>query len=111
MESTSKSSLFCTIFNVFSACFIFYTYFDVHVCYFEEGGVVLLLIVLFVILTLLCVILILMCTAKSGGDFTRITFRPDFQRFQMTGLDADIVALMSRRVIDIAGVSDKSLKV
>jgi DNA topoisomerase-2 len=49
---------------------------------------------------------------KAGTtDYTRITFTPDFARFKMAGLDADIVALMSRRVYDIAGCSGSSLVV
>ena len=38
-------------------------------------------------------------------DFTRITFKPDLPRFGMDVLDADIVALLTRRVYDIAGLS------
>ncbi|RHY91648.1 hypothetical protein DYB35_003287, partial [Aphanomyces astaci] len=50
-------------------------------------------------------------TSWSKKDFTCITFTPDFKRFQMTGLDDDIVALFKKRVYDIAGVTDKSLNV
>lgn len=35
--------------------------------------------------------------------FTRITFRPDYARFGMTGLDADTLALLRRRVYDLSG--------
>lgn len=44
-------------------------------------------------------------------DFTRVTFRPDFSRFKMTHLDDDTVGLMSKRVYDMAGVTDSSVKV
>ena len=42
-------------------------------------------------------------------DFTRITFKPDLARFGMDYLDADIVALLTRRVYDIAGQLEYSL--
>jgi DNA topoisomerase-2 len=44
-------------------------------------------------------------TKYKGEDFTCITFYPDFQRFNMEGLDADIIALMSKRVYDLAGTN------
>ena len=40
---------------------------------------------------------------KSTADWTKITFKPDLRRFGMTSLDKDTVALLSRRVYDIAG--------
>lgn len=39
----------------------------------------------------------------KGADFTCITFKPDLERFKMTCLEADIVALMGKRVYDMAG--------
>merc|ERR1719424_1016927 len=50
-------------------------------------------------------------TAYSGAEFTKITFWPDFARFGMTGLDSDIVGLMSKRVYDIAGSTSKRCRV
>eukprot|EP01060_Flectonema_neradi_P010028 TRINITY_DN1716_c0_g1_i2.p1 TRINITY_DN1716_c0_g1~~TRINITY_DN1716_c0_g1_i2.p1 ORF type:complete len:1462 (+),score=358.13 TRINITY_DN1716_c0_g1_i2:623-4387(+) len=47
----------------------------------------------------------------SSSDFTCITFWPDFKRFGMNGFDDDAVALFKKRVIDIAGVTEKSLQV
>lgn len=41
--------------------------------------------------------------AKGKQDFTRITFKPDFARFRMQGIDDDIEALMMKRVYDMAG--------
>jgi len=41
----------------------------------------------------------------SGSDFTSITFFPDLKRFKMTHLDEDTVALLSKRVYDIAGTN------
>ncbi|KAI6196057.1 DNA topoisomerase 2 [Aphelenchoides besseyi] len=47
---------------------------------------------------------------RADEDFTKITFVPDLQRFKMTELDDDIIALMSRRAFDVAG-SVKGIKV
>jgi DNA topoisomerase-2 len=41
----------------------------------------------------------------SGSDFTCITFKPDLAKFQMATLNPDIVALMSKRVFDLAGTT------
>jgi len=49
--------------------------------------------------------------SKKSQDFTEVTFKPDLAKFGMDKLDDDIVALMKKRVWDIAGCSDKSLKV
>ncbi|CAE7627527.1 top2 [Symbiodinium sp. CCMP2456] len=38
----------------------------------------------------------------KGKDFTAVTFEPDLQRFGMTHLEDDIVALMERRAYDVA---------
>ncbi|KAI9219108.1 DNA topoisomerase [Blastocladiella britannica] len=40
---------------------------------------------------------------KRGEQYTRITFRPDLAKFKMPALDADIVALLKKRVYDMAG--------
>ncbi|KAJ3192511.1 DNA topoisomerase 2 [Irineochytrium annulatum] len=45
-------------------------------------------------------------TQKKTDDFTRITFEPDLEKFGMTELDVDIVALFSKRAYDIAGCVD-----
>lgn len=44
-------------------------------------------------------------------DYTCITFYPDLERFGMTILDKDIVDLMTKRVYDLAGITDKRVKV
>ncbi|EGD72949.1 DNA topoisomerase II, variant [Salpingoeca rosetta] len=44
-------------------------------------------------------------TKSSDKDFTRITFRPDLSKFHMSELDDDIIALMARRVYDVAGTT------
>lgn len=43
-------------------------------------------------------------TANSKGEeFTRITFKPDLQKFNMTELDEDFESLIKKRVYDLAG--------
>jgi len=42
-------------------------------------------------------------TRFNGSDFTCITFSPDLARFKMDELDDDTVALLSKRVFDMAG--------
>lgn len=48
---------------------------------------------------------------ESGDDFTKVSFRPDLKKFNMTHLDDDIVALMTKRVYDLAGVTDARVRV
>lgn len=40
---------------------------------------------------------------RSSESWTKITFKPDLARFDMTGWDADAVGLLTRRVWDVAG--------
>ncbi|KAG0265402.1 DNA topoisomerase 2 [Mortierella polycephala] len=40
---------------------------------------------------------------KKGEEFTRISFRPDFTRFSMECIDADLEALLKKRTYDMAG--------
>ncbi|ORY48818.1 DNA topoisomerase, partial [Leucosporidium creatinivorum] len=47
---------------------------------------------------------------NSGKDYTKITFTPDLARFNMTDFDDDTVALISKRVYDMAGIT-KGVKV
>lgn len=44
-------------------------------------------------------------------EFTCITFEPDLAKFKMERLDEDIVALMTKRVYDMAGVTPAEVKV
>ena len=39
---------------------------------------------------------------KASDNWTCISFKPDLAKFGMTALDDDIVALMKRRVYDMA---------
>jgi DNA topoisomerase-2 len=43
--------------------------------------------------------------------YTKITFKPDYQRLGIQGLTPDLIALLKKRVFDVAAVTDKSLKV
>ena len=38
-------------------------------------------------------------------NFTKVSFKPDLAKFKMQNLDEDIVALMTKRVYDIAGIT------
>ena len=50
-------------------------------------------------------------TACKTKPYTKIVFKPDFQRLGLTGLSKDVMALLKKRVYDISAVTDKSLKV
>jgi len=45
------------------------------------------------------------CTKSEAkkGDYTKITFKPDLERFRMEKLDVDTIGLLSKRAYDIAG--------
>ena len=60
---------------------------------------------LFFLCVCVCVCVLGWGAQKSDKDFTRITFRPDLTKFSMTELDDDTIALMSRRVYDVAGTT------
>ncbi|KAF2758508.1 DNA topoisomerase II [Pseudovirgaria hyperparasitica] len=42
-------------------------------------------------------------TTAKGSDFTKVTFKADFKRFNMEAMDDDFEALAKRRVYDLAG--------
>ena len=44
-------------------------------------------------------------------QFTRITFQPDFKRFEMKQLTDDMISLLQRRVVDMAGILAPNVKV
>jgi len=48
---------------------------------------------------------------NSSEDYTAITFYPDLKRFNMEEMDTDIVALMTKRAYDLAGVTDAKVKI
>lgn len=42
--------------------------------------------------------------AFSGTDYTKVTYRPDFSRFEVNKFSPDMINLMKRRVYDISGI-------
>ncbi|EEP78152.1 DNA topoisomerase 2 [Uncinocarpus reesii 1704] len=46
----------------------------------------------------------------KGDDYTKITFKPDFMKFGMEGMDDDFEALVKRRVYDLAGTCKVNVK-
>ncbi|OVA09462.1 DNA topoisomerase II [Macleaya cordata] len=48
---------------------------------------------------------------KEGENWTKVSFKPDLAKFNMTHLEEDVVALMKKRVIDLAGCLGKTVKV
>jgi DNA topoisomerase-2 len=50
-------------------------------------------------------------SAGKRKDFTRVTFRPDFEKFGLTGFTPDIRALLHKRVYDIAGTTAADVRV
>jgi DNA topoisomerase-2 len=60
-------------------------------------------------LTEICAPKITKCSSKK--PYTRISFRPDYARFGIAGLTPDMTALFTKRVYDIAAVTDRSIRV
>jgi DNA gyrase/topoisomerase IV subunit B len=48
---------------------------------------------------------------KQSENWTRVTFKPDLEKFNMSELEKDVVALMKKRVVDMAGTLGKTVKV
>jgi DNA topoisomerase-2 len=48
---------------------------------------------------------------KPSENWTKVTFKPDLAKFKMTHLEDDVVALMRKRVVDMAGTLGKTVKV
>ncbi|KAF7715176.1 DNA topoisomerase II [Penicillium ucsense] len=49
-------------------------------------------------------------TEAKGDDFTKVSFKPDFVRFGMDGIDDDFEALVKRRIYDLAGTTGVAVK-
>lgn len=49
-------------------------------------------------------------TSKTAKPYTKVSFKPDYARLGIDGLTSDMIALMRKRVYDIAAVSDHSQK-
>jgi DNA topoisomerase-2 len=47
---------------------------------------------------------------KTTKPYTKVSFMPDYNRFQIGGLTQDMVSLLKKRVYDSAAVSDHSAK-
>ena len=50
-------------------------------------------------------------TKCSTKPYTKVTFTPDFKRLGMSEFSDDMIRLFQKRVYDIAGVTDKKIKV
>ena len=50
-------------------------------------------------------------TKCSSKPYTKIVFKPDYKRFGLPGLTPDIKNVLLRRVYDVAGITDKNVKV
>jgi DNA topoisomerase-2 len=50
-------------------------------------------------------------TKCAKKPYTMISFKPDYKRMGLPGLTPDMLALLKRRVFDLAAVTDKSVKV
>jgi len=49
--------------------------------------------------------------ATKTKPYTKITFKPDYQRLGINGLTPDLISLLKKRVYDISAVTDKTIKV
>jgi DNA topoisomerase-2 len=49
--------------------------------------------------------------ATKAKPYTKITFKPDYQRLGINGLTPDMIALLKKRVYDISAITDKTIKV
>jgi DNA topoisomerase-2 len=59
-------------------------------------------------LDVICNPVITNCKSKP---YTKIVFKPDYKRFGLSGLSNDMIALLKKRVYDIAAITDKNIKV
>jgi DNA topoisomerase-2 len=50
-------------------------------------------------------------TKCKSNPYTSVSFKPDYERLKIAGIDADFKSLMLRRVYDMAAITDKSIKV
>jgi len=56
----------------------------------------------------ICKPLVTKCSKKP---YTRISFRPDYKRFNLPGLTQEMISLFKKRVYDIAAITDRSVRV
>lgn len=50
-------------------------------------------------------------TKCKNKPYTKVSFRPDYSRLNINGLNGDMLSLLKKRVYDIAAVTNKSVKV
>jgi len=50
-------------------------------------------------------------TKCKNKPYTKISFKPDYQRLGLSGLSTDVIALLKKRVYDISAVTDKNIRV
>ena len=50
-------------------------------------------------------------TKCKNKPYTKVTFKPDYERLGLSGLTPDMIALLKKRTYDIAAVTDKAIKV
>ena len=50
-------------------------------------------------------------TKCSTKPYTKIVFKPDYKRFGISGMTDDIKNVLIRRVYDVAGITDKNIRV
>jgi DNA topoisomerase-2 len=48
---------------------------------------------------------------SKAKPYTKIVFKPDYQRLGLAGLTPDLISLLKKRVYDISAVTDKNIKV
>ena len=49
--------------------------------------------------------------ASKAKPYTKIVFKPDYERLGLNGLTPDLISLLKKRVYDISAVTDKTIKV
>ena len=50
-------------------------------------------------------------TKCKNKPYTKITFKPDYNRLGITNLTSDIVSLLKKRIYDVSAITDKNIKV
>lgn len=50
-------------------------------------------------------------TKSKNKPYTKVMFRPDFNRLGINGLNSDMLSLLKKRVYDIAAITNKTVKV
>lgn len=48
---------------------------------------------------------------NSGKSYTKVTFTPDFEKFQMNGIDNDTYSLITRRVYELLACTNKKVSI